>query len=83
MSTVDLAGLDMGVWTNDGVWLPKAFCATRNEAKMWAVAHMEAVYLDVRVRTVWMVEDDEHFERGWYIKCLPDAEGAIECWDIR
>jgi hypothetical protein len=80
-----LDGLDMGIHANDGVvWLPKAFAATRNAAKQWALTHgFIDSYIDARVRTVFMAEDDEHDESGWYVKCLPEAEGAIECWEIR
>lgn len=76
--------LEMGIYADDGtVWLPKEFHPERNGAKMWAVDNLDLVYLDIRVRTRWMV-----FSPEWagddqpYHVCGKDHIGAFECWEI-
>lgn len=78
--------LDMGIWSSDGdrVWLPKALFPTRNDAKRFAVENCEASWIDVRVRTRWMVSAP-HGPLDDFPYHLTDAddEGAFECWEIR
>ena len=79
------ANLDMGIWSDDNslVWLPKELYPARNDAKRFAVAELEAVWVEIRVRTAWMCPDEAFLHEGLYVKCLPDHPEAIECWEIR
>ena len=82
----DSQHLWMGIWSDDGtVWLPKKDHPKRSQAKSFAVQEMDAVYIDVRVRTRWMVRDDDGGECGFdvcYVVCNPGDDGAFECWEI-
>ena len=76
----------MGIWAEDGttVWLPRDLYPSRNQAKLFAVEHCEAVYIDVRVRARhmaispgvdWMVDD-------WWVECERDTPGAMPVWRV-
>lgn len=50
----------------------------------WTKVTAGVQFADVRVRTCWMTYAPDHGgEETPYVKCLPDAEGAFECWEIR
>lgn len=76
----------MGIWWNDGekVWLPKAFYATRNDAKRFAVAECYSHWIDVRVRTVWVLEvpDELWPDEFLYRRSDKNTPGVFECWEI-
>lgn len=82
---VDLAPLDMGIWSEDGtVWLPKQLFPTRNDAKRFAVAEMDHCWIDVRVRTKWMKHaPTSPLDDYGYHFAEPGEPGAFECWEVR
>lgn len=78
----------MGIWWNDGerIWLPKEFCETRNDAKRFAVAECYSEWINIRVRTVWIVETPDPLWAGEYhyrrASHLDPPTNTIECWEI-
>lgn len=80
------------------VCLPKSLYPTRGKAKVAASSGDFYAVTDwyplVRCRTVWMHcadrydDDGNRFDSEWdeghvWYRCLPEAEGAIECWECR